>query len=256
MRPSTRTLLQMLAIVAAAALLAFLFNRWRPTPLAWVRTEAFVPAPAPSAAPKVTPSPAPDAPAVPTPEPQAPPSAAPTSEAAPGTEPPVPTAPTTDASPAAETPAAPPGNGAATPEAVDTPTAPAAPAMESAPSPARASAPEPSSPTDASLADALQLHLSGHGLFLDARDPDTYAQGHIPGALCVPPTDLDRLWPQLAPLLEGKTIITYCDGAACRLSHELAEALRLRGVTTVLVLGNGWSLWQDEHLPVTTGPNP
>ncbi|MBC7356729.1 MAG: hypothetical protein H5U09_11135, partial [Desulfomicrobiaceae bacterium] len=75
MRSSSRTALCTLAIVATATLLALCFNQWRPTPLAWVRTEAFVPAPAPAPA---------------QPSPQAPSTAAPETPTSPAAEAPTP----------------------------------------------------------------------------------------------------------------------------------------------------------------------
>ncbi|MEJ5242047.1 MAG: rhodanese-like domain-containing protein [Desulfomicrobiaceae bacterium] len=262
MRSSSRTALSILAIVAAATLLALCFNQWRPTPLAWVRTEAFVPAPAPvPAQPSIheapsTPAPegaAPPAAEVPTPTPaedQTPPHAEPT----PAMESPAPmteSAPQTEPAEKPTTPEAPVADASPQPQEA-TQTAPA-----EVPATQEAASAQPEAPAAAlSVADALQLHLSGQAVFLDARDPDTYAQGHIPGALCVPPTELDRLWPHIAPHIEGKTVVTYCDGERCPLSEELAAALRARGVSTVLVFVNGWSLWQGEHLPTTTGLNP
>lgn len=261
MRSSSRTALCTLAIVATATLLALCFNQWRPTPLAWVRTEAFVPAPAPApaqpspqapstAAPETPTSPAAEAPTPAPAEDQTPPHA----EPAPAMQSPAPmmeNAPQTEPAEAQTTPEAPVSDASQQPQEAAQAAPPETPVAQET---ASAQAEEPAAAL--SVADALQLHLSGQAVFLDARDPDTYAQGHIPGALCVPPTELDRLWPQIAPHIEGKTVVTYCDGELCPLSEELAEALRARGVSTVLVFVNGWSLWQDEHLPTTTGLNP
>jgi rhodanese-related sulfurtransferase len=161
-------------------------------------------------------------------------------------------APPTEPAEEPATPEAPASDASQQPQEAAQAAPPETPVAQETASPAQAEEPAAA----LSVADALQLHLSGQAVFLDARDPDTYAQGHIPGALCVPPTELDRLWPQIAPHIEGKTVVTYCDGELCPLSEELAEALRARGVSTVLVFVNGWSLWQDEHLPTTTGLNP
>lgn len=268
MRSSSRTALCVLIIVAAAALLAFFFNQWRPTPLAWVRTEAFVPAPTPApatissesaqsgpqeepstSAAETTVTPAADIPA------QTPREVDTSSHAEPAPAMEAPAPMSQDASQTQPTEEQP-----SDPTATEAPIQPEE-ATHRAPADVPATSHEieltpPQGPEKVSVVDALQLHLSGQAVFLDARDPDTYAQGHIPGALCVPPTELDRLWPQIAPHMEGKTVVTYCDGELCPLSQELADALLARGVTTVLVFVNGWSLWQDEHLPTTTGLNP
>jgi 3-mercaptopyruvate sulfurtransferase SseA len=49
------------------------------------------------------------------------------------------------------------------------------------------------------------------------------------------------------------TLITYCDGESCDLSHELALFLKEMGFENVRVLVNGWSVWQQAGLPFQTG---
>ena len=52
-----------------------------------------------------------------------------------------------------------------------------------------------------------------------------------------------------AQLDEKDTIITYCDGENCELSHDLAMYLKDMGFTNVRVLVNGWTVWQNAGLP-------
>jgi 3-mercaptopyruvate sulfurtransferase SseA len=55
---------------------------------------------------------------------------------------------------------------------------------------------------------------------------------------------------EMADRLEGSgTIITYCDGESCELSHELALFLKEMGFANVRVLVNGWTVWQQAGLP-------
>ncbi|MDO4767865.1 MAG: rhodanese-like domain-containing protein [Pseudomonadota bacterium] len=128
----------------------------------------------------------------------------------------------------------------------------------------RIASPEPAAPApenvpasrDISLNDAEVLYRSGQAVFLDARDPDLYEGGHIEGALSLPPFAFTREFPAIRDRLERKTVITYCDGEFCELSHELAEQLSAAGVPGVRVLRNGWALWRGHGLPTAAGPVP
>ncbi|MBA4357838.1 MAG: rhodanese [Desulfovibrio sp.] len=105
------------------------------------------------------------------------------------------------------------------------------------------------------LKDAALLFLSGRAVFLDARSQYEFEQGHIQGALNLPPREFASQFQGLKPRLVGtEAVIAYCDGEGCQLSQALAEHLRGAGLKNVYVLKNGWSLWQAEKLPVAKGP--
>ncbi|MGE4421982.1 MAG: rhodanese-like domain-containing protein [Pseudodesulfovibrio sp.] len=107
---------------------------------------------------------------------------------------------------------------------------------------------------EVSIKDAAMLFISQRAVFLDARSRMEFDAGHIQHALSFPVEELDFVFEELAPKLkDAETIITYCDGERCPLSHELAQNLRARGFDNVYVLKNGWTLWQNEKLPVETG---
>ena len=104
------------------------------------------------------------------------------------------------------------------------------------------------------IKDAAMLFITGRAVFLDARSGFEYAQGHIQGAISLPPREFASNYQDIKPLLQGKeAIITYCDGERCPLSIALAEHLRGAGLKNVFVLKNGWSLWQAEKLPISKG---
>jgi rhodanese-related sulfurtransferase len=91
-------------------------------------------------------------------------------------------------------------------------------------------------------------------VFLDARSPMLYDEGHIQGALNLPWEELDaRFVETLRDFPVETTFITYCDGEGCSLSRELAMAMLERGYNEVRVLVNGWTLWQNKGLPVDKG---
>jgi len=104
------------------------------------------------------------------------------------------------------------------------------------------------------LDEARGLFESDAAIFLDARPADQYDEGHIQGALNLPWQEVDHYFMDLADRLEDtRTIVTYCDGESCDLSHELALFLKEMGFTNVRVLVNGWTVWQQAGLPIEGG---
>jgi len=104
------------------------------------------------------------------------------------------------------------------------------------------------------LSEAYDLYLKNKIIFIDARDPFSFEEGHITGAI--------NIYPDEAPLQaqslkvkakQGFVFATYCDGPQCPLSKETAHALTLRGISTVKVFVNGWSVWLNAGYPVSKG---
>jgi rhodanese-related sulfurtransferase len=117
----------------------------------------------------------------------------------------------------------------------------------------------PASPTPAAsefipLDQAKSLWLGGTALFLDAREPDDFAAGHIGNALNLPAQSFSLHFPEVAPVLSPDSeLVLYCDGKECELSHHLAANLRQQGFTNLHVLANGWTAWHEAGLPTTIG---
>ncbi|MCK8603768.1 rhodanese-like domain-containing protein [Desulfoferrobacter suflitae] len=108
-----------------------------------------------------------------------------------------------------------------------------------------------------SLQEAEAFFYAEAALFIDARSPELYAEGHIAGGHNLPWDQFDaRVDEVMKDVGREDLIITYCDGESCNLSKELALALMDQGYTNVRVLVNGWTLWQENSLPVATGPEP
>jgi rhodanese-related sulfurtransferase len=104
------------------------------------------------------------------------------------------------------------------------------------------------------LSEAYDLYMKNKIIFIDARDPFSFEEGHIAGAINVYPDEASLH----AQSLKGKAnqgfiFVTYCDGPQCPLSKETAHALILRGISTVKVLVNGWSVWLNAGYPVSKG---
>ncbi len=103
------------------------------------------------------------------------------------------------------------------------------------------------------LEDAAALFADNAVVFLDARSPVEFDQGHIQGAINLPWHDVDNYFETVIMTLDPEAMyITYCDGETCSLSHDLAMLLKDLGFTRIKVLVNGWTLWKEHDLPVTT----
>jgi rhodanese-related sulfurtransferase len=90
----------------------------------------------------------------------------------------------------------------------------------------------------------LQLLQHPEVLIIDARRPEDYAAGHIPGARNVFAYDFPAHIPEFITLPRTKPILIYCDGGQCELSHYLAEQLQNLGFQRLYIYEGGWEEWQ------------
>jgi rhodanese-related sulfurtransferase len=105
-----------------------------------------------------------------------------------------------------------------------------------------------------SFEEAKQAFLSKNGAFLDARPVNEFRTAHIRGARNLPLQDFDEYFDQATADLDLESlIITYCDGEQCILSINLAKKLKDMGFKNVRILVNGWTLWNEHHLPLEEG---
>jgi rhodanese-related sulfurtransferase len=99
--------------------------------------------------------------------------------------------------------------------------------------------------------EARQLFDSGEYVFVDARSPEDYEAGHIPGAVSLPVGQSEE---RVAAFLERyppeASIITYCSGRTCQDSHHLAEFLLEFGYDNVTVFIDGFPGWEAEGHPI------
>jgi len=105
------------------------------------------------------------------------------------------------------------------------------------------------------LISARKLFDEKEAMFLDSREEDQYAAGHIEGALSVPliavllgELDLDKL-------VAGRDaiLVTYCEGGECPTSVDLARELVGVGYVNVFILGEGYPGWKAAGYPVESG---
>ena len=104
------------------------------------------------------------------------------------------------------------------------------------------------------LAEAWSCYQAGKALFLDARDPVSFQQGHITRALNCPPGETETYLEEVLTLARsGLEVIVYCEGVGCSLSPELARTLQNLGVPSVKILEDGWSRWLEAGYPIGEG---
>jgi rhodanese-related sulfurtransferase len=90
----------------------------------------------------------------------------------------------------------------------------------------------------------------GTATVLDVRPQDEFAHGHLPDALNIPLSELER---RLAELPADQEIVAYCRGPWCVLSFEAVALLRQRGYR-VRRLEDGFPEWKVAGLPVESVP--
>jgi len=81
---------------------------------------------------------------------------------------------------------------------------------------------------------------------IDVRPEEEYAAGHVPGAINVPPAELEE---HLRTLDPQQDVVAYCRGPHCILSFEAVEKLRQRGMQAKR-LEDGFPEWKSAGYPV------
>jgi len=104
-------------------------------------------------------------------------------------------------------------------------------------------------PEPVSREDLAARIAEGSVTVLDVRPADEYATGHIPGALNMTPTEIERIVPTLDPATE---IVAYCRGPYCIYAHQAVAALRKHGLNARRLYG-GLPEWREDGLPVLAG---
>jgi rhodanese-related sulfurtransferase len=108
-----------------------------------------------------------------------------------------------------------------------------------------------------SLDDAKAAFEEQTTLFLDARSPDEYEQGHIPGALSLPPRDFEDRFLDIMDAVEtAPSIVVYCQGTECSDAIESAERLLEVRTDQIFVFEAGLRAWLSAGGPVAEGPEP
>lgn len=103
-------------------------------------------------------------------------------------------------------------------------------------------------PTDSqiptvSLADITSDDRKKASVFIDAREPDFFEDGHLPGAINIPASRVSGGDFRGFPPDPATPLIVYCSGRNCPDSHLVASALVAKGFQNVSVFAGGWDEW-------------
>ena len=82
---------------------------------------------------------------------------------------------------------------------------------------------------------------------VDARRPEVYAMGHLPGAVNVPDGQVEMLGPALS---KEKIVVVYCGGPQCPHSLIVGRWLLAHGWLYVRQYSQGFPGWQNAGYPV------
>jgi rhodanese-related sulfurtransferase len=98
--------------------------------------------------------------------------------------------------------------------------------------------------------EALRDLLAGvdRPVLVEALGAAFYADAHLPGAINIPPGQVDKLAPRLLPDM-GVQVVAYCSGA-CASADAVARRLEQVGYAAVAVYEGGKEEWVEHGLPV------
>ncbi len=96
----------------------------------------------------------------------------------------------------------------------------------------------------------------GLNLFVDARKPDLYEEGHIPGAVQCDPYEPDDAMDDIVARANGvERVIVYCGGGDCEDSIFMCRELVGAGLTydSIFLYPGGWKEWSGNKMPTQVG---
>ncbi|WP_420843078.1 rhodanese-like domain-containing protein [Geothrix terrae] len=101
---------------------------------------------------------------------------------------------------------------------------------------------------------AVDLENGVNGfIVVDARTPEAYSGGHIPGAINFPHRTMNAA--STAHLSKELVYVTYCDGIGCNASTKAAYKLASMGFKVKEMLG-GLDWWIRDGYAVEVGAKP
>jgi rhodanese-related sulfurtransferase len=84
---------------------------------------------------------------------------------------------------------------------------------------------------------------------IDARSPEAFAEGHIPGAVSFPHRTMNE--DSTADLNRESLYVTYCDGIGCNASTKGALNMTRLGFRVKELMG-GLDWWERDGYPIET----
>lgn len=93
----------------------------------------------------------------------------------------------------------------------------------------------------------VKLMQSGVFYLIDARGPEKFAEGHIPGAVNIYGGEAESRIPDIMRAPRDRVILIYCDGGECELSHHVADVLKQFNYGPIFIYTGGWAEWKTKH---------
>jgi rhodanese-related sulfurtransferase len=95
------------------------------------------------------------------------------------------------------------------------------------------------------LSVALRKFQLAESVFIDARPPEEFEAGHIPGAISVPFQSMDEHFKTLGRLIDsGRELVLYCKNRECDDALLLATELQAMGAGSPVLYVDGFELWK------------
>jgi rhodanese-related sulfurtransferase len=104
---------------------------------------------------------------------------------------------------------------------------------------------------DISPADVLAAANAKSAVIIDANSPDSYKEGHVPGALSWSAIKADPA--ASLPADKNTLIIAYCGNPHCPAYLRAAKAAQKLGYTNIKHMSAGIEGWNDAKLPTEAG---
>jgi rhodanese-related sulfurtransferase len=93
-----------------------------------------------------------------------------------------------------------------------------------------------------------RLARSDRPVLVEALGAAFYEDAHLPGAINIPPGQVDRLARQLIPDRDSPVVV-YCSGS-CSSADAVARRLEAVGYTNVALYTGGKEDWVEHGLPI------
>jgi rhodanese-related sulfurtransferase len=97
---------------------------------------------------------------------------------------------------------------------------------------------------------ARQFFGNAETVFVDTREEDDYAKGHVKGAVLFPSYEKEDRFAVVQPLLPKEArLILYCYGPQCEMAEELARFLAQLGYRNMMIMSAGYPAWEKAGYP-------
>src|SRR5436190_3798222 len=107
---------------------------------------------------------------------------------------------------------------------------------------------------DININDVKNLSKSGKAVIIDVNGTESYAEGHVPGAL-----DFEAIQAKLSEVLpkdKNALIVAYCGNPKCQAYLSAARAAEKLGYKNIKHMSAGIAGWKDAGMKTEKGEKP